>query len=173
MNVEFKLKVLIISLIVSLITLYGVLTNISFKSDIINLFFISAFPLFIFMIFGFSKGLIMRFVYAVLIAIPIFLAYTLYFISILLLDSSPSSSRQTLDDGKYTVSSILKSWDNTEENMQIKIYKEVSFFPIMECLIYKSEGINEYLKKAEYNSGKIVLFMERGNYQWIETVNVD
>lgn len=169
MNVEFKLKVLIISLIVSLITLYGALTNISFKSDIINLFFISAFPLFILMIFGFFKRLIMKIVYAVLIAIPIFLAYTFYFMSI----SSPSSYRQTLDDGKYTVSSVLKSWDNTAENMEIKIYKEVSFFPIMECLIYKTEGINEYLKKAEYNSGKIVLVMETGNYQWIKTVNVD
>lgn len=166
-------KLLVGSLVISLITLCGVLTDISFKSDIINIFFISAFPLFIFMIYGMARSVIMKILYGFLIATPIFFYCTSQLISTLLRDYSASSYLETLDDGRYKVRALVKSWDNNKENVEVSIYKEIALLPFMESLVYQSTNVNEHIEKAEYNQSAISLFKVNNNYQWVEIINVD
>ncbi|SHF84789.1 hypothetical protein [Dysgonomonas macrotermitis] len=177
---KYGAKIFVTSLVVLLLTMFGVITDISFKLSWLNMacsFNIYIVVVLVLVYLGRTlKNKILKVIYILLVCTPFMLISVLVFLFSLSGYSGGGGYyyNKTIDEGRYKVRSYVESFDNTEETVATKIYKEIGYLPFLERLIYKTTNINEYIKNTEYNTGRIFIYRNNGNgLQWMETVNVD
>lgn len=171
-------RVSLLSIFVSVFTLFGVLTDVSFKWEWLNILcFFSVYTcilFFIIYVWKWLKNKMLKIIWIILVCAPFVLVSLLGLFLSMLGNSDSYDYCKTLDGGRFKVRSYVEFSDNMKESVVTKIYQEISYLPFLEYLIYDTTDMNQYIEKTEYNNGRILIYRSDGSdYPSVEKVKVD
>lgn len=168
-------RILISSLIISVVCIFGVVLEIQFQTELMNVLFAFNIVLSVSLLLSYVyfrlKRRALKVIYSVFVCIFILPVLVIWLLSESL-GSDGYSFRKSLNDGQYTVVSFVSWSDNTKETVQIEIYKEIRNLPFLEKRVYESHDVNSYVENAVFAHGFIVLSMSGWNNTWTERVDV-
>jgi len=112
----------------------------------------------------------------ILLVIPSICIYLLISIlSILWLGNDNSEMKKEFTTGKYTAVWEIEEIDNTTEDISVKIYKDVSFLPLLQSKIYEYKDWNTELDSVRLLPGDkaMRLYLSGINGNRIEHVHLE